>query len=130
MNYTAKLILKNGVYFVPRCSVLRILNNNCKLKELTADRDAMLVIIDHKKVQVLLDVSEIENYLFLSFDKHKKYTGTTCCNTAADRSFIIASQAHYAIFIPMENLPIHPSEIVALQTEYNTTRNYFIDNEE
>ena len=118
MDFTARIKLKNGNYFVMQCGFLNILETNCKLKDLTGKYGTLLILISQKRVQNLLDVSGIENYLFLGFDENKKFIGTTFCNTTEGRNFIISTQASFAVFISTDNLPFHASESIELETEH------------
>ena len=92
MDYTARIKLKSGKYFIMHCGLLSIMKTNCKLKDVTEELGTMLILISHKRVQNLLDVSGIENYLFLGFDENKKFMGTTFCDNVEDRNFIISTQ--------------------------------------
>ena len=122
MDYTARIKLKIGKYFIMHCGYLGVRETNCKLKDVTDEYGTLLILISHNRVQHFLDVSGIENYLFLGFDENKKFIGTTFCNTTEDRSFIISTQARFAVFISIDNLPFHPSESIELETEH-----YLID---
>ena len=122
MDYTASIKLKRGNYFTMHCGYLGVLETNCKLKDVTNEYGTLLILISHNRVQHFLDVSGIENYLFLGFDENKKFIGTTFCNTTEDRSFIISTQARFAVFISIDNLPFLPSESIELETEH-----YLID---
>ena len=119
MDYAARIKLKSGKYFIMHCGLLSIMKTNCKLKDVTEELGTMLILISHKRVQNLLDVSGIENYLFLGFDENKKFMGTTFCDNVEDRNFIISTQARFAVFISKDNLPFHPSESVELETEHH-----------
>ena len=122
MNKSVKIILKNQDAIVRPCAVFPVNSDNCKLKDVSKDMGTLLILIEHQKILTLLDVSGIENYLLLSFDERKKFVGTTYCHTVSDNSFIVSSQAKFAVLIDFEDASFDVKDICELETEFNTQK--------
>lgn len=119
MNNSVKVILRNQETVVIPCTVFAVNSDNCKLKDVSNDKGTLLISIEHNKLLTLLDVSGIENHLLLSFNESKKFVGITYCHTVGDNSFIVSSQAKFAILIDFEDAEFDVKDISELETEFN-----------
>ena len=115
MDGIAKIHLKNGKLYNMTFSVLSVLANNLQLKEISDKSGTLLMLIRHEKIQTYIDVSGIENHLLLSFDDKKMFIGTTFCHSPLNKSFILASQAKFAILIELDDISFAPCEIISLE---------------
>jgi hypothetical protein len=122
MKNTGKLHLHSGETYSFNASVMTVYTNNFKLDELSRENGRLLILIGHSKLQTLIDVSGIEHHLLLGFDAHKKFIGTTYCNTQGDNNFIVSLQARFALLIDINDIQFDVSDINKLET------NFFIQN--
>jgi len=52
MDYTARIKLKSGKYFIMHCGLLSIMKTNCKLKDVTEELGTMLILISIKEFKI------------------------------------------------------------------------------
>ena len=112
---SVKITLRNQDAVILPITLFGVNSDNCKLIDVSNEKGTLLIIIEHKKLLTLLDVSGVDNHLLISFDEGKKFMGATYCHTIEDRSFIISSQARYAVFIAHDQLDFSASSIIEFE---------------
>ena len=108
MEYTIQVHLQNGDYLHFEITHLFTHSTNISLEHQINKYKALFLVIYHKKVQTLIDLTGVKNSVMLIFNRDKEYIGFNVCHSDLDSSFVIASRAKYALIIPEENfLSIH-----------------------
>jgi len=80
---------------------IRTKDRNLLMKDITVDSRTLLLHLDHGSHHVLLDFNEADDFQLLSFNHKGKFIGASLAINNA-YGFMIQSQAHFVLLLPLE----------------------------